>query len=99
MSAFTDEVTAAETSYNGGMGGSGWNVATFAGSIEMRFAVHGKCHFTTQDNVRGFRVMCVIGILHVRAVPPNISMFEAFSFELLREFFLVHHLIYPFLKK
>src|ERR1051325_756760 len=90
-----DDIAATETANEGGMSGTGWDIAAFTRAIEMGFTVHDKRHFPAQDDVSCFVGMNMLGIICVRAVSPNVRVRKAFALELLCNFLLVHHSLVP----
>src|SRR5258708_32395382 len=69
------------------------NIAAFTGAIRVPPAVHRLRHLPTQNDVRGFRGMRVIGIRRVGRILPDVGMAEAFLFERSRQLLFIHRII------
>src|SRR5258708_40377808 len=69
------------------------NIAAFTGAIRVPPAVHRLRHLPTQNDVRGFRGMRVIGIRRVGRILPDVGMAAAFLFERSRQLLFAHRLI------
>src|SRR5258708_13494067 len=69
------------------------NIAAFTGAIRVPPAVHRLRHLPTQNDVRGFRGMRVIGIRRVGRILPDVGMAEAFLVERSRPLLFVHRII------
>ena len=60
------------------MDGASGNVAAVSGAVGLGVSGHGEGEFAGQDDVRGFLVVRVVGIVGVWCVLPHVGVGEAF---------------------
>jgi hypothetical protein len=90
---FADQIAAPARPHPRGVYCPGRHVTTFAGAIRVAGAIHRQSHLPTQNDVRGFRDMRVIGVRCVRPILPHIRLAKSFLLKASREFHFVHNLI------
>jgi hypothetical protein len=73
------------------MYGANRHVAAFTGPVGAALARHCQRHFATENDVRGFCGVRVIGIRHVRRIFPDVRPTESFLLKSSCEF--VHWMI------
>ena len=79
---FADQIPAAAGPHLRRMHSTGWNIATVAGEVSLSRAVLRQHHFATQDDMRHFAGVCVVGIKRIGAVLPDVRSQEAFTVKL-----------------
>jgi len=95
-STLTDNVTTTETAHYRGMRDASRNVTTVAGAIEMWFTVNGKGHLSAENDMSGFGNMCVIRILRIWPIGPDVGVRKTFALQLRCEPSFVVHLVQTF---
>ena len=97
-SALADNVATSKTAHCRGMRDAGGNVTAIAGAVEMWFAVNGKGHLSAENDMSGFGNVCVIGILRIWPIGPNVGVGKTFTLQLRCEPSFVLHLVQPFVR-
>jgi len=95
-SALADNVATSKTAHCRGMRDAGGNVTAIAGAVEMWFAVNGKGHLSAENDMSGFGNMCVIRILRIWPIGPDVGVGKTFALQLRCEPSFVVHLVQTF---
>ena len=77
-----DHVPASLRAHSRGVHRSGRNIEPLAHPVRVRLTVHRDGNLALKDNMRGHDSMLVIGIVRVRAIPPNVRVSETFRLKL-----------------
>ena len=76
--ALTDDVATTETAHHRGMRHASGNVATVSGAVEMWFAIYGEGHLAAENDMSGFGNVCVVRVLRIWPIGPDISVGKTF---------------------
>jgi hypothetical protein len=78
FSALPNQIAAAFWSHLCRVHRACWHIASTFGSVRLRAPIHRQCHFSAQNNVRGFRCVRMLGIIDIRSVLPDKRVSESF---------------------
>ena len=95
LSAFADQIAATARPCPRRVQRTGRHVTSFACATSPALASHRQRHLSTQNNVRRFHRMRVIGIRHIRAILPHIGVAESFLLKRSRKLLFIHSPIPP----
>ena len=78
----TDDVAATETAHHRGMRHAGGNVAAVSGAVEMWLAIYGEGHLAAENDMGDFGNMCVVRVLRIWPIGPDVGVRKTFTLQL-----------------